>query len=365
MVIYYFYKSIKFNEIKYWLIFGILSGASFLGKYQVVILFAFMFLYLLIYDIKLLKQKRVYGAILTGLLMILPHMIWLYKTDFFSLLYFVNRTASTLSEDDKFAFFKRLMFSVKFYLDQLFSLAPTFALYGILALKEKNITFNGSIKENLKDKLFLIIVGLMPVLTIGLSGIFTASRVVGAWAVSMICCVGILLFYFFPIKFQEKTYIFFMKWIYGMMICWQIAMIIFFMLQTKKDFSYPYKKVMSDFNQIWYEKTENAPLKYVAGDYAISSHIYNKQKPVAILDTYNHKNPWVNGDDILKSGVLILSSDENALPYLSDKFKNEYNIKNISDIGEYSYTISNIIGKSRTYNVYYAIIKPEKIINGL
>ena len=359
MIIYYFYKSIKFNEIKDWVLFGVISGLGFMSKYQVVILFAFMFLYLIVCELKLLKQKRTYLSILIGFLIILPHLIWLYKTDFFSLLYFADRTSSTVSETDKFPLIKRFILSLKFYGDQILALAPSFVLYAILAIKEKNIAFNNSLIDEKKEKLFLLIVGLLPLIAIGTTGIFTGSRVVGAWGVSMICCVGILLFYFFPIKFQEQTYKFFLKWIYGMMICWQIAMMIFLLLQTKRDFSYPYKKVMSDFNQIWTEETNGAPLKYVVGGYAISSHIYNDQKPTTLLDTYGYKNPWVDAQDVINSGVLILCAGENSFNNTSKQFINDYGIKDDIQMKEYSYTISNILNKSKKYKIYYVVIKPK------
>ncbi|MBR6099513.1 glycosyltransferase family 39 protein [bacterium] len=359
MLIYYFYKSVNANKIRDWLILGVLAGLSFIAKYQVVILFMAMFLYMIICELRLFKQKRVYGAVLIALLITAPHLIWLYNTDFFSLLYFVNRTASTVTDTEKFAIVKRLTFSIKFYLDQLLALAPTFVLYAILAFKEKNIRFNNSFKESFKDKMFLLTVGLLPLLAIGATGIFTASRVVGAWGVSMVCAVGILLFYFLPVKFQEGTYKFFLKWIYGMMICWQIAMMTFFLLQTKRDFSYPYDKVMNDFNQVWAQETNGLPLKYVAGDYAISSQIYNVQKPKAILDTYNHKNPWIDYEDVTKSGALLLYSDEKSAKKALKDFTEDYNIESDSQVVEYEYEISNKLNKSRKYYIYYAIVKPQ------
>lgn len=360
MLIYYFYKAVNFNKVTDWAILGTVAGLSFLAKYQVAVLFMAMFLYLIICELKLLKQKRIYLSILIGFIIILPHLIWLYKTDFFSLLYIVGRTTSTVADGEKLTVFKRLSFSIKFYLDQLLALAPTFVLYAILALKEKNIQINKFTDSNIKDKLFLLIVSLLPIIAIGITGTFSASRVVGAWGVAMVCCIGILLFYFFPINFKEQTYKFFLKWIYGMMICWQIAMLTFFFLQTKKDFSFPYQRVLSDFNEIWAEQTDGAPLKYVAGDYAIPSQIYNVQKPKAILDTYGHKNPWVDYDDVAKSGALIMYIYESVIDDAADKFVKEFDTQNVSYKGEYSYTISNKLNKSKTYNIYYAIIKPQQ-----
>ena len=359
ILIYYFYKSVKDNKIKDWLLLGVFAGLSFMAKYQVAILFVFMLLYLIICDLKLLKQKRVYAALSIAFLIVLPHLVWMYNTDFFSFFYFVDRTATKVADPEELTIFKRMTFSIKFYLDQIAALAPSLALYAILAIKEKNISFNKDFKENTQDKIFLLTVGFVPLLAIGATGVFTASRVVGAWGVAMICTIGILMFYFFPIKSNENTYKFFMKWIYGMMICWQIAMLIFFILQTKRDFSFPYKQVMSDFNEVWDKETNGAPLRYVAGDYAITSQIYNNRKPKAILDTYGHKNPWVDHSDVAKSGALIMCMGEEGAKNISDGFAKEYGVKNDSDVKEYSYKISNIINKSKDYYIYYTVIKPQ------
>lgn len=355
ILIYYFYKSIKYNNIKDWIFLGVFAGLGFMAKYQVAILFVFMFLYLIFCESKLLKQKRIYVSVLIAFLIVLPHLIWLYNTDFFSFFYFIDRTSTKIVDPAKITIFKRMTFSIKFYLDQIAALAPSFVLYLILAVKEKNISFNNSFKENTKDKIFLLTVGLLPLIAIGATGIFTASRVVGAWGVSMICSIGILLFYFFPIKFSEQTYKFFLKWIYGMMICWQITMLVFFFLQTKRDFSYPYKQVTSDFNAIWEKETNGAPLKYIAGDYAISSQIYNVHKPKAILDTYGHQNPWLDHGDIINSGVLVMCYSEGAAANISKDFNENYSVN------KYSYKISNILNKTKLYDIYYVVIKPQSI----
>ena len=148
-----------------------------------------------------------------------------------------------------------------------------------------------------------------------------------------------------------------------MMMCWQVAMLIFCLLQTKIDISFPYNKVMDDLNQIWDKETNSSPFKYVACDYAIPSHIYNKKKPTAILDTYEHKNPWVNSQDIANSGILILCSDKENTIETSNRLAREYDTKNNFKIQKYTYTISNILNKSDEYNIYYAIIKPKSQLN--
>ena len=40
-------------------------------------------------------------------------------------------------------------------------------------------------------------------------------------------------------------------------------MFIFFILQTKRDFSFPYKQVMSDFNDVWDKETKGIPFFFL------------------------------------------------------------------------------------------------------
>ena len=90
MVIYYFYKGVKDNKLLDWVLFGLTSGLAFLGKYQIVFLFAAMFVYLIVDKRETFKQKGMYIAVLTGFAIILPHVIWLFKTDFFSFCYIIE-----------------------------------------------------------------------------------------------------------------------------------------------------------------------------------------------------------------------------------------------------------------------------------
>ena len=75
-----------------------------------------------------------------------------------------------------------------------------------------------------------------------------------------------------------------------------------------------------------------------------------------MLDTFGHKSPWLDYDDITKSGAMIFSKypDEleqrvrNVLLYLPEDYKIEQE--------EYKYEITNKFGKTKEYTVYYAII---------
>ena len=73
-----------------------------------------------------------------------------------------------------------------------------------------------------------------------------------------------------------------------------------------------------------------------------------------ILNTYEHTDPWIDEDDLRKSGALIIGRNpaymdgyiESSVPNLKDK----------PDVKEFSFTVKSVIGKERVYTMFYAIV---------
>ena len=361
MMTYYFYKSVNSNKLKDWLLVGLLAGLSFMAKYQVVLLFFAMFLYLLICERKCFKQKNMYLALFIAFLTVLPHLLWMQNNDWFSMEYLAERTKPIVYNSLILNILHRVIVSLKFFADQLLALLPCFVLYAILAIKEKSFSFNPHSEDN-KNQIFLLLIGLLPLLMIGSSGLITSNRVVGAWGVTMTGNIGILLFYFFPIKISDDSYKLFAKFIVAIMLIWQLAMAVFACLQTKIDMGYPYKEVINDFNSIWANYNDNQTLKYVAGDinYIFQFELYNPNKTKVLLDTYGHKNVWVAPQEVVKSGVLVVAKNEDALQQNVDNLSAIFPIKKEAFVkGEYTYKIIKKIKKSKEDTLYYLIIKPQ------
>lgn len=361
ILIYLFLKTLKTEKLLNWLLLGFVAGLCVLAKYQAAFLFFGMFVYALFYERKIFTQKGFYLAILLGLIVISPHIFWLFQTDFFSFIYLIGRAETALDADTKVTFFTRLIFPTKFYLDQILALAPCYGLYLILALKEKNL---GLVKFDFKDKklAFLLIVGLLPLLAIGTMGFFTTSRIVGAWASMMLSLFGIMLFYIFPINFKEDSFSFFKKWIIGLMCAWFAGMVIFVFLQKKNDMAYPCNEILPAIDAVWEAETGNAPLKYVQGHTvnAFQFRLYDKYKPTFILETYGHKNPWINPSDVKNSGILIIGKSPEEIEYHLSYYKNVMpeNLSYKTRLTEYK--LKNSLGKEKKDFFYYAVIPPAE-----
>ena len=353
VVAYYFYKSVKQNRIKDWILFGLISGLAFLDKYQVVFLFIGLFLYLIIADRKQFRKKGMYISLLVGFFVILPHIIWLFQKDFFSFAYMYERAEIANDATSKLSIIlNHIIYPIKFIGDQVLAVLPCVGIYLILAFQAKNV----SIKKT-DDTLFLLSIGAIPILAQGLMGAVTGSRIPGMWGTIMVSSIGILLFSFLPINFKENSYKFFLKLAYLGLFVSLISVGIFGIIQTKHFIAFPLKTI-DEMNTIWEEKTNNSELKYITGnmEYVFQFRFYNPRRPKVVLDTFGHENPWINLEDITKSGFIAFDKDEEML---------KSRVQNITGLPPentetYIMNVCNKFGKCDKSVFYYAIIKPLK-----
>ena len=362
MIAYYFYKSVREDKLKDWIIFGTVSALGMLCKYQVIFLYLALFLYLVISDRKQFKQKGMYIAILTGLLIILPHVLWLFNNDFFSFAYMLESAETDPHNTPEFLLrFGRIVFPIKFIADQLLSVVPCIAVYLILALQSKNIGINKD--GNNSEKVFLLSLGLVPILAQSCMAAVDNSRILGMWGSIMVSFTGILLFYFFPVKFNKSTFNCCVKCAYSLMLLWLTGMFVFLQLQTKLHMSFPYQEIMPKLNAHWDKVTDGAALKYVGGDinYVYKIKEYNPRQPKVIIETFGHENPWANNEDIINSGALIVGLSPQDLINRSRELivllPKDYKIEPF----EYEFKITNKVGKSKHFKFFYTIIPPRKL----
>ena len=363
VVTYYFYKSIRDEKTKDWIIFGTVSALAFLGKYQIVFLFVAMFLYLLLFERKQFKKKNLYLALLVGITIISPHIMWLMKTNFFSFSYMIERTTSeTHNLAPFFVMFRHIFYPIKFIIDQLLAIIPCALVYFLMTLQTKNVKFrNPNIDK--KNSYFLLIIGIAPILIHSIMGVITGNRVPGIWGSIMISNIGILLFYFFPLEFNKSTFKCFVKALYGVLGISAISVLVFALCQTKYFIAYPYQKIIPDFNSTWDKRTNNAPLKYVAGSMQLvfPLRFYNERRPKIILESFGHKSPFENHKDILRSGAIILGETEEDLDYRTKDaiylLPEDFQI--ITE--EYNYKVCNKFNKCREKMFYYTIIPPQNL----
>ena len=93
---FFFIKALHQNRWQDWLFFGTFAGFNILNKYVCGMLFLSMGLYLIATKAGRthLKSWGLYASAIVCLIMVLPHLIWLYNTHFFIIDYFLGRGSS-------------------------------------------------------------------------------------------------------------------------------------------------------------------------------------------------------------------------------------------------------------------------------
>ena len=345
------YKCLNENKKTDWIILGIITGICFLNKYQTALIILPLALWAVIFKREIFKNVYFYLSIIIAFFIFLPHLLWLVKYEFFPLLYFEGELSSN-------SWLNHITAPVYFLIMQLGAIAGTLVIFLILKWKQKSSLKINFISDS--KTWFLLLIGLVPLIIHLCMGFCAGGTMRPRWGFEFLYLTGIMLFYFLPVKELSKDDI---KFTFKLAYC--VMAIIFIVMATllsvEKNYRsrYPVAQIHNDLLKIWSDKYDT-PLKYIGGyiEWTLPLTIYGDTHPTCILDTNNYKNPWIDNDDLKKSGFIIL--DRN-IEEIKDHFKKECNyLKNMPNPVEYKFKLTNAFGQEREYTIYYLIIPPEK-----
>ncbi len=199
LTVYYSWKIYSRKEIKFsdCFLVGLFAAFGFLSKYLFIYLLAsidLFFIYLIFFkkerkfDFKYLITVEVF------LIVLVPHLIWLYNNDFITITYGLARTGLEQS-----SFIDHIKFPMVFLLKQIGILIPFFILIWLLV---KKINF----KINFKDKklLFLIAINILPIILMFLTSLITGSKIRTMWMTPFYLFFGTLFVYLFQVQINIK-----------------------------------------------------------------------------------------------------------------------------------------------------------------
>ena len=202
LVVYYSWKIYDTKDIKFidCFLIGLFAAVGFLSKYLFIYLLAsitLLFIYLIFvkrtkkFDFKYLITIEVF------LVLLVPHLIWLFNNDFITLTYGLKRTGLEGS-----GILDHLKYPIIFLGKQIGILIPFFFLIYLLVKKIK-------FKFNLKDKklLFLLFVNILPIVLMLLTSLITGSKVRTMWMTPFYLFFGVYLFIYFNLKLILKRLI--------------------------------------------------------------------------------------------------------------------------------------------------------------
>ena len=259
LVVYFSWKIYSSKEIKLSDCFfiGLFGAIGFLSKYIFVYLLASIFL-LFAYLIFIKKDRKFdfkyFVTLEVFIVLLVPHLVWLYGNDFITIFYGLKRTGLEPSLINHFE--QPILFLFK----QIGTLLPFFFLIWLLV---KKIQF----KFNVKDKklLFLLVINLLPIFLILITSAIMGSKIRTMWMTPFYLYFGVLFIYILKSQINIKKTNSFLS---GFLFLFFLSPIIYSYVsisQTDKRTDYPGKEIASKVQLIW-SKDFNGEIQFVTGD---------------------------------------------------------------------------------------------------
>jgi 4-amino-4-deoxy-L-arabinose transferase-like glycosyltransferase len=316
---YFFLKSLQNNKTINWILFGTLSALSILGKYSSVCLILTFGIYTLHKQQSIFKNPKLYLSIAIFLIIISPHIIWLFKTDFLTLSYMGEKT-----QKKHFFGYYALLFP--------FSQIPYLILTIILTILTTQKTNQGS--KNFEKQTILYYFTFIPLLIMTAIGFSMNMRIIESWGIPN-------WFMFCPLILQNRT-ISRPRLITFFTIITSISYLTFSIFiktlniptnHTQINAKQLYNEIEHDWNLI----TNNRKIIYAVGNSnPIQDFIfYSKQHPHALFE-FNYKiSPWIPQNHNKNHSICICETNniqcqQQSLEYFSQIETTIINKKNIT-----------------------------------
>ncbi len=250
LVVFYSWKSINYEKMSDLILMGIFMSLGFLTKY----LFIYLILAIkIIFIIRIIKTKTFnFKLLIPGIIFIViltPHLIWLFQNNFITVTYGLART-----EMEEAYFINHILNPFTFLIKQIGILIPVLImLFTFIKIKKINL------KSLKKDKSFLLLINILPILLILFTSIISGAKIRTMWMTPFYLFLGVLLIQIFNEHLNKDNLKNFL-----------VAFVIFFILSPA---SYSYISISNEFKRTDYPGKEISDLVQRRWDKNFSNNI--------------------------------------------------------------------------------------------
>lgn len=294
-----FYNALQNQKIRDWCLTGLVAGLAMMAKYYTGVPLAIMGIFLIITKEGRLsfKQSGLYIGLAAFLLVILPHIIWLFQNNFLTIQYAFNRAENTKPNFMSFTFSQITDFIFPIILILVFK------FWG----KQQ-----GEIALNNFNRKFLLWMSLGPFLLTTFLAMIFKWHLYSEWGVPLVTLWGVLLISLIKPNFNERLFSIFIKIIYIIMFLWAIGYVAGLYVDHKRLHSdnYPAQEIANYVTEAW-EKQYHTPLKYVAGSRYVGGYIaiYSKDHPSVFVEWTPEFSSGINLDQMKKYGAVFVQDN--------------------------------------------------------
>ena len=259
LVIYYSWKIYDAKEIQFYdcFLIGLFAAIGFLSKYLFIYLLlsiSLLFIYVIYKKFKKFDFKYLI-IIEIFLVLLVPHLIWLFDNDFITVSYGLKRSGLEESE-----ILNHIKYPITFLLKQIGILIPFFFLMWLLIKKIE-------IKFNFDDKkfLFLLSISILPIFLIFITSAITGSKIRTMWMTPFYLPLGIFSIYLFRSQINLKNI---NSFLVGFLFLFFLSPSLYAyisIIKTDKRTDYPGKEIAAKVQFTWEQDFEEE-IEFVTGD---------------------------------------------------------------------------------------------------
>jgi 4-amino-4-deoxy-L-arabinose transferase-like glycosyltransferase len=321
-MVFFFLRALNSGAVRYWILLGAVAAIGFYTKYFIFLLIGTIGLYALVYNDgrRYLATSGPWICSISFLLLVGPHLYWLYETDFLTFRYAIGRSNAAGS------LFDHVYNPINFLLAQLANHAGLFlvALLGFSwqTLKSAKASWSSSKNADLTAQAdrFLVWFAFVPLAVVLLASAITGSEFKHMWGTPLFVLSGLVAVRYFhlPAFWSAPKRAF-----TGAIVIQAIFLGVLFgqavlepLWKTKQSrIHYPGKAAAEFLSDVW-EKETGTELAYVAGDEWTTANVtlHAASRPSMFLEHNTTLSPWIDLDDVQKKGVMILWRGENSGP---------------------------------------------------
>jgi 4-amino-4-deoxy-L-arabinose transferase-like glycosyltransferase len=299
----YFYNALKSQGFRDWVLAGIFAALGMMAKYYTLMLLLPMFIFMCVNpeNRKSFKNPAFYLGILSFIVIVTPHIVWLFSHDFITVRYAFQRVTRPL-------WYNHFDFSGLFVWQQAETFLPILFLSIFLFLGRKPLLATPRIRLKPFDKEFLFYVGAGPFLLTVFISALTGIMLRAGWGVPLMSLWSLILIACIQPRITPDKFYRFISVFYVLLT---VTLLTYAEKVIHPDetssANYPGKMLARTLTHQWHQ-TYHTPLTYVAGSRWIAGNIafYSQDHPRVYINWDSTLSPWVDENNLQNRGGIFI-----------------------------------------------------------
>jgi 4-amino-4-deoxy-L-arabinose transferase-like glycosyltransferase len=298
-----FYNALHSRSYRDWMLTGFCAGCSMMTKYYSLMLLVPLLAFLLLEprNRSALRQGAPYAGLLVFVIIIAPHVVWLFSHDLSTVYYALER----VSRPETAGHFN---FSWLFAWQQVETFVPAFLLGLFLLPGKKPLRLTPRVPVSHFDKQFLFYAGLAPFLLTVLLSIITGIKLRAGWGEPLLSYWGIMLIAWWQPRMTPQRFklfsVAFILLVGATLTGYALSL---HDARHPSRANFPGRMIATRLTREWHS-TYQMPLFYVAGSAWLAGNVayYSSDHPSVLINANKNESPWINEAELRQKGGIFI-----------------------------------------------------------